>query len=268
MNETPKILLIIGNQRRHLYFASIIQKAYPLAGVILVERGIDMPSVPDGLEEIDRHNFEMHFANRRKAEEKHFREIDELKCKILPVDFDKLNTPECVDFVSGFNPDLAFVFGPGLIKDPLLGVLPSETINTHSGLSPRYRGSATLFWPFYFLEPNYAGATFHYLQDQPDAGDIIHQVLPKLAYGDKIHDVACKVIAESATAITELIKHYIERGSWTSYPQKHSGKNFLDSDFHPAQLRLIYNTFNDDIVDHFLNNKLRSKTPKTIDQFK
>jgi folate-dependent phosphoribosylglycinamide formyltransferase PurN len=266
--NNKKVILIIGNQRRHLYFASVIQKSFPLAGLISVDRGIDRPEIPSDLEPIDKENFEIHFENRKLAEERHFPVIDELNCEILNVDFDKLNTNDTVEFVSSIKPDFIFVFGSGLIKEPLINVIPKETINMHLGLSPRYRGSATLFWPFYFLEPNYAGSTFHYLAEQPDAGSIIHQLIPKLSYGDKIHDVACKVIIDSANAIVDLIRFNIVHNGWINYPQKQGGKNFLDSDFHPAQLRLIYNTFNDDIVDHFLNKKLRNKQPKIINQFK
>jgi folate-dependent phosphoribosylglycinamide formyltransferase PurN len=268
MNNKIKILLIVGDQRRHLYFASFINRYFPLAGLVLVERGIDIPTPPDNLPEIDYTNFQKHFKDRTEAEIKHFQDIDQIKAPVLKVAFDKLNTEEVVDFLNKIKPNYVFVFGPGLIKSPVIESLPKETINLHLGLSPRYRGSATLFWPFYFLEPNYAGCTFHYLADQPDAGNIIHQVVPKLEYGDKIHDVSCKVIKASSSAVIDLIKLHLEKKGWASYPQKHSGKNFLDSDFHPLHLRLIYNTFNSKIVDYYLDGILRTRDPKLIDQFK
>ena len=73
----------------------------------------------------------------------------------------------------------------------------------HLGLSPRYRGSATLFWPFYFLEPQYCGITFHYLLDEPDAGDIIHQTLADLELNDEIFDVAWKLIIKATKEIID-----------------------------------------------------------------
>lgn len=266
MNMKPKILLIIGNQRRHLFFAQQINNKYDLSGIILVDRGIDIPTMQEDLDEIDIINFKKHFEDRSLAEIKHFSLTDEIECPKLKVGFNQLNGPESVQFINDVIPDFVFVFGSGLIKHPLIEVLPKETINLHLGLSPRYRGSATLFWPFYFLEPNFAGATFHYLEDQPDAGDIIHQVLPELNYGDKIHDVACKVILKSSQAVVELVEIYLKKGFWERFPQKHSGKNFLDSDFHPSHLRLIYDTFEEKIVDLFLEKKIRNRTPKVIIQ--
>jgi methionyl-tRNA formyltransferase len=266
MNIKPKILLIIGNQRRHLHFASTINSKFELSGVILVDRGVDIPSMPEGLDEIDQLNFKKHFSNRTQAELKHFQNIVKLACPVLEVGFDSLNTNESVNFIKKIEPNFVFVFGSGLIKNPLLEVLPKETVNLHLGLSPRYRGSATLFWPFYFLEPNFAGTTFHYLVEQPDAGEVIHQIVPKLEYGDKIHDVACKVVSESSIAVIELVQIYLSKGYWSKSAQKHTGKNFLDSDFHPTQLRVIYNTFEEKIVDYYLDRKIRNRVPKLIKQ--
>ena len=35
-------------------------------------------------------------------------------------------------------------------------IVQKKNLNLHLGLSPWYKGSATLFWPFYFLQPNYS----------------------------------------------------------------------------------------------------------------
>ena len=40
------------------------------------------------------------------------------------------------------------------------------------------------------------------------------------------------------------------------------GKNWIGSDFHASQLRVIYELFNDDIVDRYLNGELEQKKPK------
>ena len=117
-----------------------------------------------------------------------------------------------------------------------------------------------------FLEPSFAGSTFHYLTKEPDAGDIIHQIIPTLEYGDKIHDVASKVISASSIAVVDLLELFLINGSWIKSNQKHSGKNFLDSDFHATHLRLIYNTFDEKIVDYYLKNKIRNRVPKLIKQ--
>ena len=90
------------------------------------------------------------------------------------------------------------------------GALPKETLNLHLGISPEFKGAATLFWPFYFQKPGWAGATFHYLSDRADSGDIVHQVLPQLDITDGIHDVGAKTVLESIQGAQHIL-HILER---------------------------------------------------------
>ena len=87
------------------------------------------------------------------------------------------------------SPDFCFIFGTNIISEFITDSMHKMSINLHLGLSPWYRGSATLFWPFYNLQPHWAGATLHKIVSEPDAGDILHHVMPKLEEGDTIHDV-------------------------------------------------------------------------------
>ena len=115
MKDKPKVLLIIGNQRRHLYFATSINREFELAGIILVERGKDIPDMPQDIDEIDQINFLKHFKDRSEAEARHFYKIENLTCPILEVGFSELNTENSVRFIQKISPDFVFVFGSGSI---------------------------------------------------------------------------------------------------------------------------------------------------------
>ena len=221
------------------------------------------------MKNIDAINFAKHFTKRANAEAIHFGDTDIkiIKCNKLEVSEENLNSQNSIDFIEKINPDIVLLFGTGLIKEQLFSTLPKNTINLHLGLSPRYRGAATLFWPFYFLEPQFAGSTFHHIISEPDAGDIIHQLVPKLEKGDSLHDVACKVILESTEICIKLVRKFSETGYWKTYKQKSSGKIFLEKDFSAHHLRIIYNTFSDDIVDFFLESKSTQKKPFLFNQF-
>ena len=97
-------------------------------------------------------------------------------------------------------------FLPNLIKENIMNIMPKLSINLHLGLSPWYRGSATLFWPFYNLQPQFAGSTFHQIVNEPDAGDILHQTIPVLKKGDTLHEVAAKVVIQSTVDAVKLLK--------------------------------------------------------------
>jgi len=271
MIDNLKICFIGGDHLRHLYYLNEINKIFPITSAIIENRSNGtnekIPTPSPELSDHDKNNFLQHFSQRLETEKVFFGNQILPKIPILNIEESELNSQKTSDFIKLVNPDLVIIFGCHLIKDPLLSVLPKHSINLHGGLSPKYRGTATMFWPFYFLEPNHVGTTFHYIVSEPDAGSVIHQSTPTLEYGDKIHDVACKTIIQSAKDIIELITIFKKNNKWDIFPQKSTGKNFLENDFRTEHLRVIYDLYNNDIVDHFLDKKINPKPPNLIKQF-
>jgi len=260
-----RYVIIGGDHPRHLYYLNSIVENVDVVGAILEKRENFMPQISKKLDKIDYENCIRHFQNRKKYELKFFGDKKKLpKCPIHYVTEDTLSNENSVKFIKKLKPDVVFIFGTGMIREPLYSSLPKLKINLHLGISPRYRGSATLFWPFYFLEPNWAGSTFHLITDEPDAGDIIHQAFPILEKGDTIHEVACKVVQQSAIDVKKILDILESGNQLVLYKQKGSGKNFLTRDFMPQHLRVIYNLYNDNIVDLFLDKKIKPKEPTPI----
>jgi len=271
MIDDLKILFIGGNHLRHLYYLNEINKIFPITSAIIENRvngtSEKIPVPPSELSDHDKNNFLQHFSQRLETEKVFFGNQILPDIPILNIEESELNSQKTTNFVKLAKPDIALIFGCHLIKDPLLSVLPKHSINLHGGLSPRYRGTATMFWPFYFLEPNHVGTTFHYIVSEPDAGNVIHQSTPTLDYGDKIHDVACKTILESAKDAIKLIEIFKRNKKWNVFKQKYTGKNFLENDFRAEHLRIIYDLYSNEIVDHFLDKKFKPKHPNLIKQF-
>ena len=263
-----KLMWIGGSHPRHLYYINRVAGAFPLAGALVEVRENLIPQPPDGLAEHDRANFVRHFQARAEAEAHYFGEqLFPETARLRQTTAKELNSQANADFVRQIDPDLVLIFGSGLILEALAAALPKHAINLHLGLSPRYRGAATLFWPFYFLEPTYAGTTFHYIVAEPDAGDVVHQVVPELERHDGVHDVACKAVAASAEQVVRLLEMFERDGGWRTHRQRSTGKNFLSSDFKPQHLRVLYDIYDDDIVAHYLAGDLPSKQPKLFRQF-
>jgi methionyl-tRNA formyltransferase len=261
-----RVAWIGGTHPRHLYYINAVHRRFPLVGALVDQRENLIPQPPDGIAEHDRQNFVRHFATRAEAEERYFGPQSLPECDTRRVTPEEMNGPASAEFLRRLRPDVVLVFGSGLVKPPLADSLPEHTINLHLGLSPRYRGAATLFWPFYFLEPPYAGTTFHYIVAEPDAGEIIHQVVPDLAPEDGIHDVACKAVVASAGAAVTLLKVFERDGAWKRHRQRATGKNFLASDFKPEHLRVIYDVYQDGMVREFFEGRLASKVPTLFRQ--
>lgn len=260
----PRVFWLGGNQPRHLYYINRLMEALDVVGGIMQMRGNAIPQPPPGLDPLDEAYWRRHFEDRAEAEARYFGEQQVPAIPLLQVDRDKLNSEESAAFVRQLKPDMAVIFGCGMVREPLFSALPRKTINLHLGLSPRYRGAATLFWPFYFLEPNWAGTTLHYIVASPDAGTIIHQSAPQLQPGDRIHDVSCKAVVIAAAEAQQVL----QMPAWNEFTQKpEAGKNFLESDFQPRHLRMIYQVFDNDIVDAYLNGDIHPKEPHLKRQF-
>ena len=141
--------------------------------------------------------------------------------------------------------------------------MPKYSINLHSGLAPYYKGAACNFWPFYFLEPNWAGMTFHLLSKKLDSGNILHHTTPKLYIKDNIHDVSCKVQLKSFKESLQII-NMIKNKNIKEHKLNLNGKLFLKKDFKPEHLRVVYNLYNDDLVKYYLQNKIHKTKPKLV----
>ena len=266
-----RVILFSGSHPRHVFVHQQLIKKFDIVGIVSMKREDLNPSPPAGISNIDEKLFKYHFERRTYFESKAYGNAsNNFYSEVAPtlyINPDDLNSKVTYDFVKKVNPDVCFIFGVNLILNPVIGILPKYKINLHLGLSPWYRGSATLFWPFYFLQPQFAGSTTHLIVEEADAGDIIHQDLPKLEYGDSIHEVGTKVVLKSCESIIKIFNKLNSSGNLSISKQKSSGRLFLTKDFHPSHLRLIYQAMEDKIVDMYLDGILDQKKPKIIIQF-
>lgn len=260
-----KLILFTGNHPRHLFVNREILKYFDEALVIVMAREELIPIPPTDLTLSDKKLFSRHFGNRNIVETRTYGELNPeeifAQTETLFIRPEQLNTAKIAQKISDYGADFCFIFGVDLILDPVIDVLPINKINLHLGLSPWYKGAATLYWPFYHLKPQFCGITFHQITKEPDAGEIIHQNRPCLRQGDKIHDVGAKCVLQAKDDIRKIMHHFKIHGSFNGKVQKTSGRNWRSSDFHGTQLRVIYELFNDDIVDQHLSGKLSHEKP-------
>lgn len=264
-----KVILLTGSHPRHLYLVNKLAQLGVVSAHVMEVREEFLPQPPGNLEELDRKNFIRHFVDRDEAERRHFAGNDTVKVEIptLKVSHLTLNTQETIDWVNAQSFDLAISYGVHMLSKELLEVLPEHAWNIHGGLSPWYKGNTTLFWPFFMLRPNWAGMTIHRLSARLDAGDIVHHAAPELAYGDGLHDVACKAVAHAAEDLIRIIQEIpLNKIQYT--PQKGNGKLWIGTDWMPQHLRFVYNMYNNDIVDQFLDGKLPKIDPPIISAFR
>ena len=248
-----RLAFIGGSHPRHMYYFNTIAHEYGAVGALIEQRENMLPTAPAGISDHDRHLWGIHFANREHYERKAFGMQNSLNVDDVRR-VENINDPDNIGYIVDLKPDLVLVFGCHILR----WYVNQPMINLHLGLSPRYRGSATLFWPFYFMEPQFAGCTFHQVVDEPDAGDILHQTRPTLAYGDTIHEVAARCVIGATADMLLLLRKF---NDWKYHKQKNTGKCFLSSDFKPQHLRVIYDVYQDNIVNEYLSGRIPRNEP-------
>ena len=263
-----RVLLFSGSHSRHLFVLSKLLQLDADFRVVVMERESVMPEIPENIASRDRLNFDLHFKNRFKTESAVFGELS-FRSTYSGIDMTvcnskTLNSKETVDFVKRETNDVCIVFGCDLINGELLQSLPTLSLNLHLGLSPWYKGSATLFWPFFFMEPQCAGITIHKIVASADAGEILHQSVPILKVGMGIHDVGVATVLQGVSDLVTALNKLIVGTPLNFTAQRTLGRLFLTRDFEPQHLRVNYDLFNDRMVDEYLSGRLGSKTPKLI----
>ena len=103
----------------------------------------------------------------------------EKKCDILyTTGVNNINAPEYIDWLKKIKPDVIAVCGASIFKEKILAVPEKGVLNLHGGLSQKYRGLFTTDWAVHNEEPEYVGATVHYISPGIDDGDVVYQGRP------------------------------------------------------------------------------------------
>lgn len=262
-----KIIFLTGSHPRHSFIANTLFGNNLLSGLIIEERGEHVPIPPDNLNKNLKNLFTLHFTKRAESEKKFFGDAVFPQPKTLRISTEELNTDKVINFIKEIKPDLIISYGVHILSDKVINACKGEAWNIHGGLSPWYRGNITHFWPSYFLEPQMTGMTIHNLTQQLDAGEIIHQNSAQLVKGDGVHDIACRAVLGIAKELPLVIEKFKRDGALKKYTHKTSGKIWTSQDWRPEHLTLIYEFFDDKIVDYALEGKIRGRVPKLYRQF-
>jgi methionyl-tRNA formyltransferase len=126
------------------------------------------------------------------------------------------NDNTCRELLTAEKPDVLVLGGTRIIKSSILETPNRATVNSHPGLLPWLRGSASVGWALYKDMPQ--GATVHFIDPGIDTGDIIaRRELPVLR-----RDTYESINARVATLAGELMGEaltFLSKGEAPREPQ-------------------------------------------------
>jgi methionyl-tRNA formyltransferase len=137
------------------------------------------------------------------------------------------NGPECVDLLTELRPDVIAVFGTLVLKPPVIKAARTAILNMHTGLSPRYRGTDTTFWPLHNGEPEWVGVTVHVLDAGIDSGPILRTARPELAADDDDASLFAKCVQVGTPLYVDAVRDALAGHVGGEVQHLEDGRNYL-----------------------------------------
>jgi methionyl-tRNA formyltransferase len=253
VSDAPRAIVLTSTFLRHQFVVNRCAERLVVAGVWQEEKSFRperYAASPD-----DEAVIAAHFAERNRSEEKFFGGDSETglaaDARTRRIQPGQINDPAEVDLMVELKPDVVLVFGTGLLREPLLGRFAGRIINLHLGLSPYYRGAGTNFWPLVNREPEYVGATIHYLDAGIDTGPIIAHARPQIDAADGPHEIGNKTIVAAARVLAGAARAHVA-GTISAMAQPAGGRLYQRKDFCADAVRRLRANFATGMIPEYL----------------
>jgi hypothetical protein len=200
---TIRAAVLTSTAPRHRYFHGVMAKHFNLCLALSQAKGSYYQAQREDSEIVRRH-----FAQVETAE---MAEFGPRLHGDLPAiqEVPDINDPGLVRAAEEAGVELVLLYGTAILKEVWLDAFPNRIVNLHLGLSPFYRGSATLFWPFAQNELECLGTTIHLAVAKVDAGPILGRIKPKFLVGDTYYTITNRLIRQSIDAVPSIASRYL-----------------------------------------------------------
>lgn len=107
--------------------------------------------------------------------------MSDLEVKVKPFPTDRtlrvtsINDDSVIAALKRHRPDVVVVFGTRIISSRVLSSIDAPFINTHMGITPRYRGVHGGYWALAKGDRENCGVTVHLVDEGIDTGGVLHQ---------------------------------------------------------------------------------------------
>mgnify|MGYP001770929978 CR=1 FL=1 len=103
------------------------------------------------------------------------------------VSVNSINDKKVEDILKEMNPDLVLVNGTRIIKSNILSSLDKPFVNTHVGITPKYRGVHGGYWALANNDKENCGVTVHLVDEGIDTGNILYQAIIETSEEDNFN---------------------------------------------------------------------------------
>jgi len=250
-----RLLLLTSTFQRHQYLINRAAERFDVVGVWQERKSFDPLRYAANAE--DEQTIARHFTARDASEADWFAGDREVRLRAgvehRTVPPAACNAREEIARMVTARPDVVLVFGTGILRADLIDAFAGRILNLHLGLSPYYRGAGTNFWPLVNREPEFVGATIHYLDAGIDTGPIIAHARPELRVDDRPHDIGNRTIV---TGVDVLLRAAAQLSSGlAAVPQTDAGRVYQRKDFSADAVRRLHQNFASGMIPEYLADR-------------
>lgn len=128
---------------------------------------------------------------------------------IEAITVDDPNVTEVIERVRALAPDFIFSFYyRKMLGSALLAIPRRGALNMHGSLLPKYRGRVPVNWAVLHGESE-TGASLHYMEVKPDAGDLVAQTAVPILGDDTAFEVFQKVTVAAELTLSRALPQLI-----------------------------------------------------------
>lgn len=88
-----------------------------------------------------------------------------------------VNSMDCRSQIAALRPLAVVINGTRILSNDTLAAMRVPVLNTHAGITPKYRGVHGAYWALVNGDPDHCGVTVHLVDEGVDTGGILHQAL-------------------------------------------------------------------------------------------
>ena len=138
---------------------------------------------------------------------------------------ERIKRPEGVEMLKSCAPDLCVTAAFGqLLSQEILDIPPLGTINVHSSLLPRHRGSAPINWSV-IMGDQVTGVTTMFTDKGMDTGDILLMRETPIGERENAGELSDRLSVMGAQLLVETIRE-LEAGTLRRIPQDHEAATY------------------------------------------
>lgn len=146
-----------------------------------------------------------------------------------------INTNEVKDLLQIIQPDVVIVNGTRIISKRILSSINCPIINTHAGITPKYRGVHGGYWALVSEDKKNCGVTVHLVDEGIDTGSILYQDTIEISKKDNFVTYPYLQIAKAIPMLQNAIEDALLNKLSTI-----EGKEISKLWYHPTIWQYIY----------------------------